>query len=110
MDQDSQSENPDEVNYFLDRNGVFLDISENVGKLAGYKKEEVVGQNFRLFIHPQDLPGLCVAFQKVLEGTLHPYEYRIITKNGDYILIRSSSHPVKQNGVIVGIKGTLVKL
>jgi len=110
MEKTDQPKNPDEIHFFLDKNGVILDIDESIEKLTGYKKEEIVGQNFRLFIHPQDLPGLFISFQKVLEDILEPYEYRITTKSGDYTRVRSSSHPTKENGVTVGIEGILVKV
>lgn len=110
MDQSSQAENPDGIHFSLDRNGVILDIDESIEKLSGYKKEEIVGQNFRLFIHPQDLPGLFVSFQKTLEGMLEPYEYRLVAKNGGHVLVRSFSHPTKEDGITTGIQGSFVKI
>jgi PAS domain S-box-containing protein len=110
MDEGSQAGNSNEIYFSLDRNGVILDIDENIEKLSGYKKEELIGQNFRLFIYPQDLPGLFLSFQKALDGMLEPYDYRLVIKNGECVPVRSSSVPVKQNGVSVGIKGALVKI
>ena len=39
MGQDVQSENTNEVEYSLDRNGVVLDIGENIEEITGYKKD-----------------------------------------------------------------------
>jgi PAS domain S-box-containing protein len=38
----------------LDRDGTILSWNAGVEKIKGYKKDEIVGQNFRIFYLPQD--------------------------------------------------------
>lgn len=110
MGQEVQADDPNAIHFSIDSGGKILDVDESIEELIGYKKEELVGQDFRLFIHPQDEPGLFVSFQKTLDGMLESYEYRIKTKSGGHVLVRSFSHPTKQEGVTTGIEGTLVKI
>ncbi|MGQ0829185.1 MAG: PAS domain-containing protein [Bacteroidota bacterium] len=38
----------------LDRNGTILDWNKGAEKIKGYKAEEIIGQNFRIFYLPED--------------------------------------------------------
>lgn len=104
------SEDPGGIHYTLDRNGVILDIDENIVRLSGFKKEEIVGQNFRTFVNFLDQPALFVNFQNILNGmTISPCDFRIVTKDGE-ILVRTTAFATKNADLISGIEGTLAKI
>jgi PAS domain S-box-containing protein len=111
MSSASQLEEPGGVHFLLDRNGEFLDIGDGVEKLTGFKKEEAIGQNFRLFVNPQDQPTIFLNFQNIANGIPQPpCEFRIMTVSGDQILVKTSASAVMKNSEVVGIEGTFVKI
>ena len=111
MSQAVLSEEPDVVDFALDKNGRFLNISEKVEKFTGYTKEEAIGQNFRLFVHPQDQPAVCLHFQNIIDGmSLPPCEFRIVTRSGEQILVKVTASALQEDGIAVGVKGNLVKI
>jgi len=110
MGQDNSVENTNEVKYSLDRNGVVLDISENIEELTGYKKDELIGQNFRLFINPDDEKAIFLHFQKALDGIYEPCEFRSITKTGQQILVRSVCNAPSENEIEARVDGVLTKI
>jgi len=88
-----------------------LDISENVEISTGFKREEAIGQNFRLFVHPQDQQAVCLHFQNIIDGiSLPPCEFRIITRNGEQILVKTTASAIKEDGVAIGLEGYFVKI
>jgi PAS domain S-box-containing protein len=89
MGQGIQETTGKEVRYSLDRNGVVLDISEDIENLTGYKRDELIGQNFRLFISPDDEKAVFLHFQKALGGIFEPCEFSATTKTGQQIMLRS---------------------
>jgi PAS domain S-box-containing protein len=110
MGQDVQSENTNEVEYSLDRNGVVLDIGENIEEITGYKKEEIVGQNMRLFVNPDDQKTLFIHFQKALDGVFDPCEFRVTTRAGQQILLQSVCKLPKENEKDARVDGVLTKI
>jgi PAS domain S-box-containing protein len=110
MGQDIQQTAGTEVQYSIDRNGVLLDISENIEELTGYKKEELVGQNFRLFIYPDDERGVFLHFQKALDGIYEPCEFRTTTKRGEQILVRSVCKAPEKTEKNASVDGVLTKI
>lgn len=111
MGQENITEVANQIHFSLDRNGVFLDMGENVEMLTGFKKEEAIGQNFRLFVNPQDQQTVCLHFQNIVDGvSLPPCEFRIITKSGEQILVKTTASAIKENGVAVGLEGTFTKI
>jgi len=99
-----------DVIYTLDENGVITYMSPAIETIAGYGASEVVGQNFSKFIYEEDLPYLTEQFQHVLEGDLHPDEFRTLTKSGEIRWVRSHSHPFYAEGNVIGIRGMLTDI
>jgi PAS domain S-box-containing protein len=107
---DTKLNNPEVASYVLSVDGKFIDVSENCEKIIGFKKEELIGMDFRKLVHPQDLPGLLERYQKTLQGIAIPYEYRVITKSGDYVLLTNLGVPIRENGIVVRTEGTIAKV
>jgi len=103
-------ENISELIYIVDATGAVTYISPVVSLLGNHRPEEIVGRSFGDFIHPDDLAGLIESFQRVLAGDLHPSEFRVRRKSGDYLWVRSASRPIVRNGEIVGLRGVLTDI
>lgn len=100
-------ENVNDVIFSLDRDGMITYISPVLEKIFGYRPSEVTGRSFSEFIYPEDLSALQQSFQKTLAGDLEPFEFRVVTKDGQTRWVRSSSRPTSQRGGVVGVQGVL---
>jgi PAS domain S-box-containing protein len=100
-------ENLNDVIFVLDLQGTLTYISPAIQRISDYRPEELMGQPFRRFIHPDNLPVVRASFADVLAGRLQPLEYRALDKQGRVVHIRSSSRPRFENGRLVGITGVI---
>lgn len=100
-------ENLSEVIYTMDSQGVFTYVSPIIEKLSGYTANEVVGQYFSRFIHPEDLPGLVASFQRFLQGEIEPYEFRLVHKAGDVRYVRTSCRLLLKDNRRLGLSGVI---
>ena len=103
-------ENINEVIYTVDANGIITYISPVVETMGGYAPSELIGRPLTDFVYPDDIPGLMESFQKTIAGQLEPYEYRVITKSGQIRWARSSSRSIREDGQIVGLRGSLIDI
>jgi len=102
-------ENSHDIIYTLTSEGVFTFVSPAWTVLLGHPVEQVVGQSFQKFIHPDDIPGCMVWLQKVFEKGLRQegVEYRVRQAGGEWRWHTSSAVPFKnETGAIVGFEGT----
>ena len=98
-------ENITETVFSFDSQGQFSYISPVIEKIGGYKPEEVIGEHFTRFIHPEDLSSTQKEFLNALEGKSSPIEFRAFTKDQSIKHIRTSTRPVYENGRISGLTG-----
>jgi len=103
-------ENLNDVVFTLDPLGRFSYISPMIGRISHYTAEEIVGQPFTRFIHPDDLTGLLGSFERTLTGDLEPYEFRVLDKDGISFHVRTSSRPLFKNGDLVGLAGVMTDI
>jgi len=103
-------ENVSDAIFSVDVNGKLTYISPAIEQATGYRADDVIGQPFSQFIHPDDLPGLREKFQKTLAGQSEPYELRIVDKQGVVRYIRSSSRRVMQGDRVVGVTGVMTDI
>ena len=89
-------ENINDILYLSDEKGTFTYISPPVLNMLGYSPSEIVGRNFRQFVHPEDRPYVQNQFEKVLSGQLEPSEYRILNKSGEIGWVRVFEPPYYQ--------------
>lgn len=68
---------------YVIQDGKFRFINSNAASYAGYKREELVNQKADQVVHPQDREKVRKDARAMLRGELiTPYEFRVITKQG----------------------------
>ena len=100
-------ENLNDVVFAVDARGYFTYISQRIGELAGYLPEEIVGEHFSRFVHPHDRAGLLADWERTTTGQLGSYEFRIMTKQGNELYVRTSSRPRFEHGDLTGLTGIM---
>ena len=103
-------ENLNDVVFTVDTQGVVLYISPAIQRISQYKPDDLVGQPFMRFIHPEDLPSLLQSFQRTMSGILAPHEFRIIDKDGSLFHVQTSSRPFEENGQLAGLIGIMSEI
>jgi PAS domain S-box-containing protein len=97
-----------DVIYSVDAEGVITYLNPAVEALIGLPPEQVVGQPFAQFIHPEDLGRLQENVQDLFSGlTPGPAEYRVLNASGETRWIRVASQPSRDGDRITGVQGVL---
>lgn len=89
----------------LDKKGYFADVNEQVIKLLGYSKNELVGKKFdEVKILTKDSLSKCLdSFMKRMKGEDIPtYEIKVISRNGEIIPAEINANTLYENGEIIG--------
>jgi two-component system NtrC family sensor kinase len=100
-------ENINDVIFEVGTEGNITYISPAIERIGKYKADELIGQNFSRFVHPDDMPGLISSFNRVLAGILKPFEFRVLDKDGSIRYARTNSRQRMQHGQVIGITGVL---
>ncbi len=100
-------ENLDLVIFTVDVDGLLTYVSPAVESRGGFKADELVGRNFTDFVYPEDLPALLESFNRVLEGNVESYEFRIKDKDGSLRYLKTLSRPIMDDGEVRGLLGTM---
>lgn len=100
-------ENLNDVVYNLDPLGLISYISPSIERITSYSAQELIGQPFTHFIHPDDLPELLEDFKRTLAGELKPAGFRLLDRDGRELYVRTSSRPLYRNGELMGLTGVL---
>jgi PAS domain S-box-containing protein len=70
----------------LDRNGNFVNVNPAWLDLLGYQKNEVIGQNYADFLHPDWQPLFAEKFPMFIEtGEVNDVHFKIRHKDGHYV-------------------------
>ncbi len=70
----------------LDKDGCFLDINPAWLKTLGYIREEVIGERFSEFLHPDYKSHFKKRFPEFMRiGYVHDVQFKIRHKNGQYL-------------------------
>ncbi|MFC4323406.1 PAS domain S-box protein [Litchfieldia salsa] len=96
--------NPDGV-YSLDLNGRFVKINDELLKITGYSRSELIQMESPLFIMEEDHNRVCTHFQKALKGDSQHYELTIQQKGGKKVYLNVKNMPIRVDGEIVGVYG-----
>lgn len=98
-----------EIIYTLTATGLFVFVSPAATKVLGYQQEEIVGSDFRSFVHPED-QQVCKEFlQNVLAGAdnVERIIFRAQHKNGGWRWLASTGGRLPdqedENAAFVGI-------
>ncbi|MEI7981426.1 MAG: PAS domain S-box protein [Bacteroidota bacterium] len=102
-------ENSHDIMYTLTADGIFIFVSQAWTAILGHPVNQVSGQPFRQFVHPDDLPGWFVFLQKVIASGQRQegVEYRVRHTDGTWHWHTSSAVPLRDEaGIIIGFEGT----
>ncbi len=66
----------------LDPQGHYLAVNEAYANAVGYGREEMIGMNWEVTVHPDDLPAVKAAYQDMLDQGSVEVEARGIRKDG----------------------------
>ncbi|MBV9279813.1 MAG: PAS domain S-box protein, partial [Chloroflexi bacterium] len=95
-----------DVIYSLSANGTFTDLSPAFETVTGWPIDEWLGKPFAGIVHPDDLPLAMERFREGLRGeTPAPYELRIRSRAGTYLVGEFRNTPKVENGTVVGKVG-----
>jgi len=95
-------ENLNDVIISLDREGTFTYVSPAVRRLYGYSPDDLIGQQFLHFIHPDDRNHVAGVFGQELSGVYQADEFRILARDGPVRFISVSPRPIMHDGSIAG--------
>jgi PAS domain S-box-containing protein len=101
-------ENAPDVIYTISENGTLASLNSVFERLTGWKCSEWIGKSFASLVHPDDLNTAMETFEKTLHGAcLPPYELRVLSKSGEYLVGEFTSRPWSEKGKIVGEFGVV---
>jgi PAS domain S-box-containing protein len=102
-------DNSQDVIYTLSVEGIFQFVSPAWTALLGHPVDQVVGQPFQSFVHPDDRPG-CMIFLNSVTETGQPQsgvEYRVRHADGSWRWHTTSAVLLRdETGTVVGLEGT----
>jgi PAS domain S-box-containing protein len=98
-------ENSCDIIFSLDMEGNFTFISPAWKRMLGHELTDVIGHNFREFVHPDDQPGCAQTIaDSVHTGHVGEYTYRIRRSDGSWRWHTSRGAPhIDENGVLTVI-------
>ncbi len=87
------------VGYYIVSEGIFRAVNPMAVSYTGYAREEVIGKRADFLIHPDDKQDVKRNARAMLSGSLlHPYEFRIVTKQKEIRWIMETVAPVLFEG------------
>jgi PAS domain S-box-containing protein len=99
-------ESANDIMILLDDKARIIDVNPRIKDIAGYDREELIGNNFSSMtkiITKKSLPIILSNYLKRLTGMNIPtYEVEMYKKNGEIAIIEVNAEPVKRNGIITG--------
>ncbi|MGD9008124.1 MAG: response regulator, partial [Desulfobacteraceae bacterium] len=85
-------------------------ISPVIERVLGYGVDELVGKTFLDYVFREDIERVKRDFDKALERSVPPKEYRFIGKSGEIKWCRVNSRLFSENSVNAGLHGVLVDI
>jgi PAS domain S-box-containing protein len=97
-------EDINDVIFRINESGIFTYVSPVVKNL-GYDAGELIGKHFSEVIHAEDLKQVSKRFEKAMHGETRPFEYRVVTKAGELVWVRTSTKPIFKDDLFTGVQG-----
>ncbi len=95
-----------DVIYTISWDGTLTSLNPAFEKITGWPCSEWLNKPFAELVHPDDLAKAVETFQQTMRGeTPPPYELRIRTKSGDYLVGEFISKPLIEKGEVIGELG-----
>ena len=102
-------ENSHDIIFTLNMDGVFTFVSPSWTALLGHPLNQVVGQPFQPFVHPDDLAACMVSLRALFETGQREknLEYRVRRIDGSWRWYNTSGVPLRNEaGMVVGYQGS----
>ena len=94
------------VIYTISWDGTLTSLNPAFEKITGWLCSEWLNKPFAELVHPDDLAKAVETFQQTMRGEIPPpYELRIRTKSGDYLVGEFTSKPLIEKGEVIGELG-----
>jgi diguanylate cyclase (GGDEF)-like protein/PAS domain S-box-containing protein len=93
--------------YETDLAGSFTFVNDAICSQLGYTREELIGMNYRAYVHKEELKGVYKAWNKVYRtgNPLQSYPFTCIRKDGTQTFLESSVSALRNNeGKIIGFR------
>ena len=95
-----------DIIFALSPEGTIASLNPAFETIAGWRREEWVGQPFERLVHPEDLPLALELLGRVVRGELRPAsQFRVRTAKGDYRVGEFSATSQLHEGRLIGILG-----
>jgi two-component system, cell cycle sensor histidine kinase and response regulator CckA len=98
-------ENFRDVIYTADAEGKVTYVNSAVESILGYSPAEMTGQSLFEFLHGEDAGAFKGHFHQCASGDVGEAEYRIVSKTGEELWVRSSCWPVRGGSGKHGLQG-----
>jgi PAS domain S-box-containing protein len=97
---------PDVVYTISAEDGLLTSLNAAFETITGWSRAEWLGRHFTGIVHPDDRTAAVETFQMILRGeTSAPYQLRILSKSGEYLVGEFTSTPQIKGGKVVGELG-----
>jgi PAS domain S-box-containing protein len=97
---------PDVIYTVSAEDGSLTSLNPAFETLTGWSRAEWLGKPLVGIVHPDDLPVAVETSQKASRGeTQPPYELRVLSKSGEYLVGEFTSTPHVKDGKVVGELG-----
>ena len=94
---------PDVIYSLSAEDGVITSLNPAFERITGWSRSEWLGKPFTTLVHPDDLPIAMQTFEQILHEEIPPpYELRILSKSGEYLVGEFTSMPQLENGRMTG--------
>jgi len=101
-------ENCRDAIYVHDLTGRYTLVNKAAEELSGYSRREIIGKHYSNFVSPRYLKEarekFCLKLDVPIETT---YEAEVVRKDGTRIPVEVSSRMIYENGLAVGVQGTI---
>ena len=84
-------ENIEDLFLSFNAKGTITYAGSAVGRILSYESGELVGKNLREYVHPDDIDVFSDIFKASLNGSVAPFDFRILDKKGSVHHMRGAS-------------------
>ena len=85
--------------------GTISYISPSINRLGGYEVDDVLGENYIGFVHPEDAPAAAAGYAEILRepDVLHSTEFRFRSKDGSWRVLETVARNALADPLIAGV-------
>lgn len=94
-----------DMNFVLDTRGIVVDVNRAGAAMLERQREELVGTEYAVAVHPDDLPRVQAALTRVLERNVERFDARLMSRTEETLFVEVLARPSIEDGVVVGVLG-----